>query len=50
VCPANSAAPAGSGFITNCLCNGGVTGPNGGPCAPCAAGMYKVSVSGWCSN
>ena len=44
VCPANSAAPARSGFVTNCLCDAAFTGPNGGPCVPCAAGTFKSST------
>ncbi len=43
MCPVNSAAPARSGLITNCICDAGFTGPNGGPCVACVAGKYKVS-------
>ena len=33
-----------------CVCNRGETGPNGGPCSPCASGMFKGSVgSGACT-
>jgi hypothetical protein len=43
-CPSNSTSPAGSAALTNCTCNIGSTGPNGGgPCAACMAGKYKTS-------
>jgi hypothetical protein len=41
-CPSNSNSPAGSAALTSCTCNAGSPGPNGGPCAPCVAGKYKV--------
>jgi hypothetical protein len=41
-CPANSNSPAGSLGLTRCNFNAGSTGPNGGPCAVCVAGKYKV--------
>ena len=43
-CPANSTSPAGSTNITNCTCNVGYTGPDGGSCAACEAGKYKEAV------
>ena len=41
-CPPNSNSPAGSAASTNCTCNAGSTGPNGGPCTACAAGKCKT--------
>jgi hypothetical protein len=41
-CPANSDAPEGSNAESDCLCNAGFTGPNGGPCVECIAGKYKA--------
>ena len=43
MCPVNSAAQARSGSISNCICDAGYTGPNGGPCLPCEAGKYKAT-------
>jgi hypothetical protein len=43
-CPFNSTSPAGSAALTNCTCNAGSTGPNGGPCTACVAGKYKTSI------
>ena len=40
-CALQSTSPAGSTVITQCICNSESTGPNGGPCAQCAAGKYK---------
>ena len=31
----------GQNYSTGCVCPLGTTGPDGGPCAPCAAGTYK---------
>ena len=48
VCPLNSGTQSdGLQGVTNCVCNTGFTGPNGGPCAvaSCAAGQY---MSGSC--
>ena len=51
VCPAHSAALAHSGLITDCLCNTGFTGPDGGPCVACPAGTHKDSNgSADCTN
>jgi hypothetical protein len=43
-CPQNSDSPADSASITDCKCNKGSTGPDGGPCTVCAAGSYKSTV------
>lgn len=40
-CPANSVAPEGSDDLTDCQCMPGYTGPNGGVCVQCAAGLWK---------
>lgn len=41
-CPANSMINADAEQdISNCVCNGGYYGPNGGPCAACEAGKYR---------
>jgi hypothetical protein len=44
VCPVNSNSPIQSSATTACTCNAGHSGPNGGPCVPCAAGTYKPST------
>jgi hypothetical protein len=36
-----SDSPAGSSAATDCRCNGGYTGSNGGTCTACVAGKYK---------
>jgi len=41
LCPANAISGAGSPAIANCTCTLGYSGPDGGPCQPCAAGRYK---------
>ena len=42
-CPAYSNAPSRSIHVTNCTCNPGATGPNGGTaCVPCEIGTYKT--------
>jgi hypothetical protein len=43
-CPPRSAIrPAGPGVaLTNCTCDTGSSGPDGWPCAPCAAGTFKA--------
>ena len=44
-CPANSSTRLlGSVGLEACECNAGFTGPNGGYCAPCAAGSYKMTA------
>ena len=40
-CPVNMNSPIMSAVITNCTCNLGFTGPNGGPCTACAITTYK---------
>ena len=50
-CTANSQSPAGSGVSTSCICNAGAQGPDGGTCALCVAGKYKISAgSVTCTN
>jgi hypothetical protein len=44
LCPANSTALLGSDKQTDCLCNAGFTGPDGGVCSPCNSGSYKPSI------
>ena len=44
LCPVNSLAAATSGSQTDCTCNAGYTGPNGGVCSACAAGEYKTAT------
>jgi hypothetical protein len=43
-CPSNSISPAGSAALTNCICNAGSSGPNGGICTVCVEGKYKSSA------
>ena len=40
-CPANSDSPPESTASTDCICNPGYTGPNGGTCTECVSGTYK---------
>jgi len=40
-CPAHAQAPAGSGGASDCRCNAGYAGADGGPCAPCPPGSAK---------
>jgi hypothetical protein len=40
-CGQNSQSANGSVGLTNCICNPGYTGPNGGTCEACATGKYK---------
>jgi len=49
-CPDNTNSPIGSYSVTSCVCNAGYSGPNGGPCAVCLAGTFKISGSGSCNN
>ena len=44
-CPDNANAPEGSTTATDCACNQGYTGANGGACFACPTGTYK-DVSG----
>ena len=52
VCPPDTTtALTGAGSIDKCGCAWGFTGPNAGPCEPCAAGKYKEVVGNvLCSN
>ena len=45
-CPSNSVSTVESGRDeqTDCLCNAGYTGTNGGVCSACAAGKYKTTT------
>jgi hypothetical protein len=50
-CPANANAPQASNEQTDCICNSGFTGSDGGNCTACVAGKYKSSLgSASCSN
>jgi len=40
-CPADSSSPAGSDALTDCRCNAGYTGPDGGECSACPVGTFK---------
>jgi hypothetical protein len=54
-CPSYSNSPAGSTALTNCTCQAGWAGPDGGTCTACVAGKYKspnataVMVDGTCA-
>ena len=51
LCPVNSRAGASSGAITNCACDAGFSGPNGGTCSACTTGQYKnASGTSACVN
>ena len=41
-CPPGSSSPVGSKGNTSCVCNAGFDGANGGTCAGCPAGTYKI--------
>ena len=41
-CPAFSHSGATSTMLSNCTCNAGFSGPDGGPCAACAPGSFKA--------
>ena len=43
-CPPHSTAVFGSSDVTNCTCNAGFTGPNGGHCVPCTVAQYKDTL------
>ena len=50
-CPDHTTAKWELPDITDCHCNRGYTGPDGGECAECPAGMYKASQgSATCSK
>ena len=40
-CPQHTSSGLGSGGLTNCTCNAGHTGPDGGECTACIGGTYK---------
>lgn len=40
-CPPNATAKIASSVITDCKCNPGYTGPDGGTCESCVTGKYK---------
>ena len=40
-CPSNSSSGPGSGNVTDCECNAGYSGPDGGACVACGAGTHK---------
>ena len=40
-CPANSISHAGASNITECVCEAGYTGVDGGPCSACDSGQWK---------
>ena len=42
-CPANSNAPQASNKATDCQCNSGFQGDDGGPCIPCAIGQMPLN-------
>ncbi len=47
----NSQSPSGSVALTNCICNMGYTGPNGGTCDACKAGKFKPATgAGICTD
>jgi hypothetical protein len=41
-CPAHSSSLAQSGKATDCLCEQGFAGPDGGPCVACTPGKFKA--------
>jgi hypothetical protein len=50
-CPLHSNSPAGSDQVTDCMCNAGYFGNNGGTCSPCPAGKYSgASAATVCTN
>jgi len=59
-CPEHAHAPSGSTEATDCVCNIGYVGRNGGICTACAAGKYDLRALGgfqsngsnvsWCSD
>jgi len=40
-CPASSNSPLGSTAVTDCICDAGYTGADGGTCTQCEAGKFK---------
>ena len=50
-CVADSNSVEASDQETDCMCNSGYTGSNGGPCVACIAGKYKVATgNAVCTN
>jgi hypothetical protein len=50
-CPVRTFSPPGSKIASDCTCNAGWTGPDGGSCLECVPGKYKeVSGSAACSD
>ena len=50
-CPDSSTSPSESTASTDCSCEAGYTGQNGGECAKCPSGTYKaVDGSGDCTS
>jgi len=43
-CPTGSSSPNGGTAVTDCKCNSGYTGDDGGVCSACVPGKYKVAV------
>ena len=50
-CPTNTNSIEGTDEQTDCTCNMGYTGDNGGPCEACIPGKYKVTLGdATCTN
>jgi hypothetical protein len=50
-CPGNSTALRGSGFQTDCKCDPGYSGADGGTCMYCLPGQFKEEIgSAGCTN
>ena len=50
-CPPHATAEIASSFLTDCKCNPGYTGPDGGTCEECVTGKFKpYNGSNECSN
>ena len=50
-CPPHATAEIASSFLTDCKCNPGYTGPDGGTCEECVTGKFKpYNGSSECSN
>jgi alpha-tubulin suppressor-like RCC1 family protein len=45
-CPPNMTSPSGSMKQTDCRCNAGYSGPDGGLCTPCPTGTFKEYTGG----
>jgi hypothetical protein len=46
-CPLSSFSEPGSGNISQCLCNAGWVGRDGGPCTACVSGTYNAINGTW---